>query len=206
MEKHYDLQRRGNDGWILNRGDHQIQIFRLREEIQIGPHFKKELCGVAFRYQDSSKNDPQESITLSLKTIDPEHDNTDHSLIYMTRKILEQVHLGTFGQECSRLNERTEFLEYILKFLGEDPNVYIDRPIRIPIDTPIGKQWLVNLEDERYYATRSYSPSDDLYTTTIHLTNTKFQIGSGKYKNQSMTFMSKTAVPLDINAVVLVFK
>ncbi|QYN79940.1 hypothetical protein PQD71_gp047 [Kosakonia phage Kc263] len=206
MDKHFELNRNGNNGWTLNRGEHQIQICRLKEEIQIGPVFKKEQCGVAFRYQDLRKDSVEESVTFSLSVIDPEHDNTEHSLVYMTRKMLEQIKLGTFGNEWSKYHSSAEFMEYVLKFLGEDPNVYLDKQIPIPMDTPDGKVWFVNVGEYRYRATRSYSMSSGYYATIIHCENVNFGLNKDLYKHRSATLMSKTALPLNYKDAVNAFK
>ncbi|KAB3419190.1 hypothetical protein F9Z84_06700 [Escherichia coli] len=206
MEKHFELHRNGNDGWTINRGEYQIQVCRLREEVQVGPVFKKEHCGVAFRYQNLKKDSVDDAITFSLSIIDPEHDSIEHSLVYMTKKMLEQLHLGTFGNGWSRLHPSAEFMEYILKFLGEDPNVHLDKQIPIPMDTPEGKVWFAHAGDYRFHATRSYSISSGYYATVIHCENTKFGLNEDINKYRSATLMSKTAAPLNYKDAVNAFK
>lgn len=206
MEKHYELQRNGNEGWVLNRGTHQISITRLKEEIQIGPVFKKEQCGVTFHYQNLAKDSIDPDITFSLKVIDSEHDNTDHSLVYMTRKMLEQVKLGTFGGRNDRHHNDGEFLEYILKYLGEDPNTYLDKEIDIPIDTPEGKLWFIRVGDYHYTAKRRYSMSSGYFETVITSENVKLGVNQDKYKYRTSSTISKTAEPLDFQEVIDSFK
>lgn len=205
MDKHFELNKDGNDGWTINRGTYQIQVRRLKEEVQIGPVFKKEHCGVTFSYRDLRKDTNDEGITFSLSVIDPEYDNIEHSLIYMTKKMLEQVHLGIFSG-WSKLHPSVEFMEYILKFLGEDPNVHLDTQIPIPMDKSDKKVWSVNVGEYHYRATRSYSMSNGYYTTIIHCENTRFGLNEDPYKHRSVTLMSKTAGPLNYKDAIDAFK